>query len=141
MRRPDFAPEQLHAGPCTGSLLLVSRPTWRQLNGMRPDLGDGAGYDLVLRLLDARLPMRHVPTLVVRMLLRGMTADDAVRNQAPYALRAHAARLGARLRPGTIPGCVRFQPAVGPPTPVSIVITASSEYHRGPGGGGKAAPR
>ncbi len=127
VRWPDTAPEQLRTGPCTGDLLLMSQPSWHQLGGLRADYGDAAGYDFVLRLLEAGLPMRHVPTLAVRTLQRAMTVDAAAPDQVLRALHAHADRLGARIEPAAMPGRVRFRPPVGPMPPVSIVIGAEAD--------------
>ena len=123
VRWPDFAPEQLRAGSCTGDLLVVAHSAWQQLGGLRPEYGDAAGYDLVLRALEAELPIEHVPTLAVRTLEWPSHPGIAASEPALRALRAHAARLGARIEPAS-PGHVRFRPPAGPVMPVSIVIDA-----------------
>jgi GT2 family glycosyltransferase len=119
--KPDWSPEYFLAWMYTGRLAAYRRELARDVGGIRPEFGDAAEYDLMLRLIAAGAKVHHIPDVLYhRRKERQMT--DSARALQTYL---DATGRGAVVEPGLAPEVHRVRFAIKGEPLVSIVIPSA----------------
>ena len=128
--KPDWSPERLRVEMYTGRLSFLRRSLLEEVGGFDPALGDGAEWDLVLRVTEQARAVLHVPRILYHRHLIELDGGDDDGGGGSGAARvravqAHCERIGLPARAEADPrrpgGC-RLQPELAEAPTVSIVI-------------------
>ncbi len=99
--KPDWSPDLLVSCSYPGSLLAVSRAAMEHAGWFREGYDGAHGYDLALRITDARTRVRHIPRVLYRR-RRECPKREAERRALEDALRRRGER--AAVEDGPVPG-------------------------------------
>jgi GT2 family glycosyltransferase len=124
--KPDWSPDHLLSTMYTGRLLVVRHTLLEQVGGLRPEYGQSAGYDLVLRVTERARKVGHVAEVLYHR-RAGSTGDEHTAARAATdtrALESALARRGedATVEPGLCPGSYRVRRRIRSAPLVSIIV-------------------
>ena len=123
--KPDFAPDNLRSGNYIGRMAVFSRELLaRAGGGLCPELGEGAEYDLILRLTERAGAIAHVPSVLYYRRADAPAASASFPAGEITALERHLSRVGLKgaVEAGRVPSTYRIRYALGRRDKVSIII-------------------
>jgi O-antigen biosynthesis protein len=122
--KPDWSPDLLLSCMYVGQVMAVSRDVWEQAGRFQCEQGGAHDYDMVLRITDQPVTVRHVPRVLYhrRRSVMDSHTNAAGRRALEDALhrRGALAAIESGPRPGTY--LVRWKPHG---TPVASLIICS----------------
>ncbi len=136
--KPDWSPEYFLACMYTCHLGVYRASLLREIGGFRTGFDTAQDYDLVLRLIEKRPHIRHIPDVLYhwRMLpsstASGSEAKPKAHLAAQRALQAHLDRIGekGRVEDGPAAGFHRVRFAIVGKPKVSILIPSTCALKR-----------
>ena len=124
VRKPVWSPERVRHGNYLGRMVAVRASALSDVDGLAPDAGPAADYDLVLRVSERGAPVVHLATVLLHRATPDVATDE--RDAAARTVaEAHLRRIGvaADVVPGPVPGSHRLRRAPLPRTTgISLIM-------------------
>jgi GT2 family glycosyltransferase/glycosyltransferase involved in cell wall biosynthesis len=116
--RPSWSPDMLLGANYLGRSFAVRRERVAEAGGLRPQLGDGSWWDLLLRLGLEEGSVARLPKVLSHLRRRPVVPGDL----AVEIVQGHLDRLGRPAEVSSVPTGVRVRWVVADPPHVTIVI-------------------